>query len=163
VIPRKTTVTLTTRAKDYTSSKEKVDDTPPDLVPTSPPNPPTTGPLHLERPNLDTVIRPPPKGVVKKSAFNPHARAAQNYSIVEDLAQAPSAMSALEVLQSCPAQRRALLKAIGGIDPTDENLIVFDLKSIFQGYPHSLHFKYKLLLPTRAFVGRLLMRVPLRV
>jgi hypothetical protein len=160
---RKDTVTLTTRAKDYTSSKEKVDDTPPDLVSTSPPNPPTTGPLHLERPNLDTVIRPPPKGVVKKSAFNPHARAAQNYSIVEDLAQAPSAMSALEVLQSCPAQRRALLKAIGGIDPTDENLIVFDLKSIFPGYPHSLHSKYKLLLPTRAFVGQLLMRVPLRV
>ena len=72
---RKDTVTLTTRAKDYTSSKEKVGDTPPDLVSTSPPNPPSYGPLHLERPNLDTVIRPPPKGVVKKSAFNPHARA----------------------------------------------------------------------------------------
>jgi hypothetical protein len=72
----KDTVTLTTRAKDYTPSKEKVDDTPPDLVPTSPPNPPTTGPIHLKRPNLDTVIRPPRKGVVKKSAFNPHARAA---------------------------------------------------------------------------------------
>jgi hypothetical protein len=83
---------------DYTSSKEKVDDIPPDLISTAPLNPSTTGPLHLERPNLDTVIRPPPKGVVKKSAFNPHARAAQNYSIVEDLAQAPSAMSALEVL-----------------------------------------------------------------
>jgi len=68
------------------------------------------------------------KGVVKKSTFNPHARVAQNYSIVEDLAQAPSAMSALEVLQSCPAQRRALLKAIGGIDPTNMNLIVFDLE-----------------------------------
>jgi hypothetical protein len=82
---KKDTVTLTTRAKDYTPSKEKVDDTPPDLVSTSPPNPPTTGPLHLERPNLDIVIRPPPKGVVKKSTFNPHACAAQNYSIVEDL------------------------------------------------------------------------------
>jgi hypothetical protein len=53
---------------------------------------------------------------------------AQNYNIVEDLAQAPSAMSALEVLQSCPAQWKALLKAIGGIDPTDTNLIVFDLE-----------------------------------
>jgi hypothetical protein len=101
---KKDNVALTTRAKDYTPSKEKVDDLPPDLVQPSPPNPLINGPLHLERPNLDTVIRPPPKGVVKKSAFNPHARAAQNYSIVEDLAQAPSAMSALEVLQSCPAQ-----------------------------------------------------------
>jgi hypothetical protein len=53
---RKDTVTLTTRAKDYTSSKEKVDDTPPDLVSTSPPNPPTTSPLHLERPTPNTVI-----------------------------------------------------------------------------------------------------------
>jgi hypothetical protein len=111
------------------------------LVSTSPPNPPTTGPLHLKRPNLDTVIRPPPKGVVKKLAFNPHARAAQNYSIVEDLAQAPSAMSALEVLQSRPAQRRALLKAIGGIDPTDENLIVFDLNEHIPRLPTQLAFQ----------------------
>jgi hypothetical protein len=71
---------------------------------------------------------PAPKGVVKKLTFNPHARAAQNYRIVEDLAQAASVMSALEVIQSCPAQRRALLKEIGGIDPTDTNLIVFDLE-----------------------------------
>jgi hypothetical protein len=147
---RKDTVTLTTRAKDYTSSKEKVDDTPPDLVSTSPPNPPTTGPLHLERPNLDTVIRPPPKGVVKKSAFNPHARAAQNYSIVEDLAQAPSAMSALEVLQSCPAQRRALLKAIGGIDPTDENLIVFDLTEHIPRLPAQLAFQIQVVVADKS-------------
>jgi hypothetical protein len=125
---KKDNVSLTTRAKDYTPAKEKVDDLPPDLVQPSPPNPPTNDPLHLERSNLDTVIRPPPKGVVKKSAFNPHARAAQNYSIVEDMAQAPSTMFSLEVLQSCPAQRRALLKAIGGIDPIDTNPIVFNLE-----------------------------------
>jgi hypothetical protein len=34
-------------------------------------------------------------------------------------------MSSLEVLQSCPTQWKALLKAIGGIDPTDMNLIIF--------------------------------------
>jgi hypothetical protein len=49
-------VTLTTRAKDYTPSKEKVDESPPDLVQPSPPNPPTNGPLHIKRPSLDTVI-----------------------------------------------------------------------------------------------------------
>jgi hypothetical protein len=135
----KNNVTLTTRAKDYTPSKEKVDDLPPDLAQPSPPNPPTNVPLHIERPILDTVLRPP-KGVVKKSAFNPHARAAQNYSIVEDLAQAPSAMSALEVLQSCPAQRRALLKAIGGIDPTDSNLIVFNFDDHIPRLPPQLSF-----------------------
>jgi hypothetical protein len=53
---------------------------------------------------LDTVLRPPPKGVVQKSSFNPHARATKNYSIVEDITQATSAMSDLKVLQSCPTQ-----------------------------------------------------------
>jgi hypothetical protein len=121
-------VALTTQAKDYSSSKEKVDDLPPSLVQPSPATPPTNGPLHLERPSLDTVLRPPPKGVIQKSVFNPHACASQNYNIVEDLAQAPSAMSALEVPQSCPTQRKALLKAIGGIDPTNTNLIIFYLE-----------------------------------
>jgi hypothetical protein len=81
---------------------------------------------------------PPPKGVVWKLAFNPHAHAAQNYSIVEDLAQAPSAMLAPEVLQTCPAQRKALLKAIDGIDLTDTNLIVFDLDDHIPRLPPQL-------------------------
>ncbi|MCY6524812.1 hypothetical protein, partial [Actinobacillus pleuropneumoniae] len=41
-----------------------------------------------------------PKGSAKRATINPNARAAQNYSIVEDLGQSPCAMSALEVLQS---------------------------------------------------------------
>jgi hypothetical protein len=61
---KKNDITLTTRAKDYSSSKEKVDEIPPSLVQPSPTTPPTNGPLHLERPSLDTVLRPPPKGVV---------------------------------------------------------------------------------------------------
>ena len=36
--------------------------------------------------------------------------------MVEDLAQIPCAMSALEVLQSYPAQRNALLAALGSMD-----------------------------------------------
>jgi hypothetical protein len=83
-------------------------------------------------------------------AFNPHARAAQNYSIVEDLAQAPSAMSALEVLQSCPAQRRALLKSIGGIDPTDENLIVFDLNEHVPRFPAQLAFQIQVIVADKS-------------
>jgi hypothetical protein len=95
---KKNDVTLTTRAKDYSSSKEKVDEIPPSLVQPSPSTPPTNGPLHLEWSSLDIVLRPPPKGVVRKSAFNTHVRATQNYSIVEDLAQELSMMSSLEVL-----------------------------------------------------------------
>jgi hypothetical protein len=41
-------VALITRAKDYSPSKEKVDDLPPALVQPSPATPPTNGPLHLE-------------------------------------------------------------------------------------------------------------------
>ena len=57
-----------------------------------------------------------PKGVFKNTLHNPNARAASNYSVVEDLAQTPCAMSALEVLQSCPAQWDALLAALGSMD-----------------------------------------------
>jgi hypothetical protein len=96
---KKNDITLTTRAKDYSSSKEKVDAIPHSLVQPSPMNPPTNSPLHLEQPSLETVLHPPPKGIIRKSDFNPHACVVQNYSIVEDLAQAPSTMSALEVLQ----------------------------------------------------------------
>jgi hypothetical protein len=102
--------------------------------------PPTNGPLHLERLSLETVLWPPPKGVVWKLDFNPHARVAQNYNILEDLAQAPSAMSSLEVLQSCPTELKALLKAIGGIDPTDKNLIIFDLEDHIMRLPSQLTF-----------------------
>ena len=57
-------------------------------------------PLQIEKPNSFLVIKLPTKGILRKSSFNPHARAAQNYNIVEDLAISPSAMSILEVLQS---------------------------------------------------------------
>jgi hypothetical protein len=92
----------------------------------------------------------PRKVSLRNRTFNPHARAAQNYSIVEDLAQAPSAMSALEVLQSCPAQRRALLKAIGGIDPTDTNLIVFDLEDHIPRLPPQLAFQIQVVVADKS-------------
>ena len=66
-------------------------------------SPSVSDPLQNKKKNPDLLIKPPTKGVLRKLAFNPHARAAQNYNIVEDLAISPSAMSALEVLQSCPA------------------------------------------------------------
>jgi hypothetical protein len=53
-------VSLTTRAKDYSPSKEKVDDLPPALVQPSPLTPTANDPLHLERWSIDIVLRPPP-------------------------------------------------------------------------------------------------------
>jgi hypothetical protein len=111
--------------------------------------PPTNAPLHLEWLSLNTFLRPPPKGVVRKSSFNCHARAAQNYNIVEYLAQEPSAMSGVEVLQSCPIQRKALLKSIGGIDPTDMNLIIFDLEDHIPRLPPQLAFKIQVIVSNK--------------
>jgi hypothetical protein len=59
-------------------------------------------PLQIENTLGETMTRIP-KGVFKKDSHNPNARAAQNYSVVEDLSQTPCAMSTLEVLQSCPS------------------------------------------------------------
>jgi hypothetical protein len=50
-------------------------------------------------------------------------------------------MSALEVLQSCPTQRKPLLKSIGGIDPRDTNLIIFDLEDHIPRLPPQLAFQ----------------------
>ena len=47
-------------------------------------------------------------------------------------------MSALEVLQSFPSQRKALLSAIGGIDHTDSNLLTFDLENFIPRLPHQI-------------------------
>jgi hypothetical protein len=50
-------------------------------------------------------------------------------------------MSALKVLQSCPTQWKELLKAIGGIDPTDTNLIIFDLEDHIPRLPPQSEFQ----------------------
>ena len=59
-------------------------------------NPPS-GPLQIEKPTFESILRPP-KSTIRKATFNPSSCASQNYNIVEYLAQAPCAMSALEVL-----------------------------------------------------------------
>ena len=66
--------------------------------------------------------------------------ATQHYSIVEDLVQAPCAMSALEVLQSCPTQHKALLSSIGGVGPSYLSLISFDLDNYEPHLPPSVTF-----------------------
>jgi hypothetical protein len=65
----------------------------------SPPPPPE---MNLQIKKLEPPPRTP-KGVLKHSTHNPNARSTQNYSIVEDLGQAPCEMSSLEVLQKCPS------------------------------------------------------------
>ena len=78
--------------------------------------------------------------------YDPNARATQHYNIVEDLAQAPSSMSALETLQSYPSQQKSLLSAIRGIDPTDSNLIYFDVENHVLCLPHRIPFLIKVII-----------------
>ena len=111
--------------------------------------PPISEPLHIEKPNYFLVIKLPTKGVLQKLAFNPHARYASNYNIVEDLAISPSEMSALEVLQPCPAQRKLLLSAIIFIDPQDSNLMVFDIENFVPRLPHQMDFHIPVLVKSR--------------
>jgi hypothetical protein len=54
-------------------------------------------------------------------------------------------MSALEVLQSCLAQRKELLSAIGGFDPNDSNMISFDLETHIPRLSHQLAFQIQFL------------------
>ena len=52
-------------------------------------------------------------------AHNPHPKASRNYSVVDDLAQSPATISALEVLQTFLPQRKILLTYLKAINPSD--------------------------------------------
>jgi hypothetical protein len=50
-------------------------------------------------------------------------------------------MSALEVLQHCPSQRRMLLAALGTVDPESSNHIMFNLDNYASRLFHQLFFQ----------------------
>ena len=87
-------ISIATWSKDYTRLRQAAGKE----IANGPPPSPASGPLQIERPSTEPVVRPPSKGVLRKSSYNPNARAAQHYSIFEDLTQVPSAISALEIL-----------------------------------------------------------------
>ena len=97
-------------------------------------------PLSIENPTLDMILCPP-KSTLRKAIFNPNARAAQFYNVVEDLAQAPCAMSTLEVLQSFPTPCKNLLTALGSLDPDNTNLIHFNVENYKSRLQHKLAFQ----------------------
>ena len=107
---------------------------------TSSPESSSNVPLSIENPTLDMILHPP-KSTLRKKVFNPNARAAQFYNVVEDLAQAPCAMSTLEVLQSCPTQRKNLLNALGALNPDNTNLIHFNVENYKSMLPHKIAFQ----------------------
>jgi hypothetical protein len=100
-------------------------------------NPPL--PLHIEK-TLGETMTSIPKGVFKKYSYNPNARATQNYSVVEDLSQTPCAMSALEVLQIFPSQRKALLVALGSAETCHLGMTMLDTSDLKPRLPY--HFAF---------------------
>ena len=125
-------VDLATRAKNY----EKQPEGEPSTHADSPSLPQSNGPLTFEKTTFKAPSHPS-KGTLR-CTHNMNAQAAQHYSIVEDLAQAACAMSALEVLQSYPSQRNALLQAIGVVDSVDASLLYFYPENSEPCLPHSI-------------------------
>jgi hypothetical protein len=107
-------------------------------------------PLQIEK-TLGETMTCIPKGAFKKSSHNPNARAAQNYFVVEDLSQIPCAMSALEVLQSCPAQRKALLTPLGSTETCNPGTIMLDTTDLKPHLPYHVAFQIVVAHPTKAF------------
>jgi hypothetical protein len=123
-------VNVATRSRYYISSQAI-----PGLE--SPP-PPLEMTLQIEKPEpLSHIL----KGVLNLSTHNPNVRATQNYSIVEDLGQTPYAMSALEVPQTCPSQRNALLSTLGAIEPIGSKVIKFDILDVKPHLPYHVAFQ----------------------
>ena len=78
---------------------------------------------------------------IHRVANNTIARSAISYSIVDDLAQTPIAMSALEVVKNFLTQRKALLAALRAMDPSDPKLITFDMENEELWMPSTIAFQ----------------------
>jgi hypothetical protein len=132
---------ISTRAHDYskpsTSEKGKEDELP-------------SLPLQIEK-MLGEIMTHIPKGAFKKYSHNPNARAAQNYSVVEDLSQTPCAMSSLEVLQSYPSQRKSLLTTLGSIKTCNLGTIMLDTTDLKPCLPYHVAFQIVVAYPTKTF------------
>jgi hypothetical protein len=50
-------------------------------------------------------------------------------------------MFALKIVKNCPSQHKALLNAIGGIDPLYSKLMTFYLDNATSHLPHSIVFQ----------------------
>ena len=57
---------------------------------------------------------------------NPNTQATHNENVVEKIAQAPCAMSSMEVLQYCCKQRNELLSSTRVVDPFDVTSVTLD-------------------------------------
>ena len=71
---------------------------------------------------------------------NPNAQAAHNENVVEEITQAPCAMSTMEVLQYCPSQIKELSSSTRFVDPFDVTLITLYLDQSTCRIPFNVAF-----------------------
>ena len=78
------TINLNNRSHSYHKLVEKKDRNPSSFKVPSTSSPPSSsnGPLVIEKPNLDLIVRPP-KATLRKVVFNINAQAVQLYNVVE--------------------------------------------------------------------------------
>jgi hypothetical protein len=140
---------ISTRAHNYSkpsaSEKGKEDDLP-------------SLPLQIEK-MLGETMTCIPKGAFIKSSHNPNARAAQNYPVVEDLSQTPCAISSLEVLQSFPSQRKALLTALGSTETCNMGTIMLYTTDLKPRLPYQVAFQIVVAYPTNFFTWNIFHKV----
>jgi hypothetical protein len=96
-------------------------------------------PLHIEK-TLGETMTHIPNGAFKKYYHNPNVRVAQNYFVVKNLSQTPCAMSSLEVLQSFPSQRKALLASLGSTETCNLGTIMLDTTDLKSHLPYHVAF-----------------------
>ena len=107
----------------------------------------TTSGASTSAPTAPLTISKIPIEPFPKMANGPNRRASNyskvthNYSIMDDLPQSPTDMSTLEVLQSCPKQRKSLLSALGAIDPVDTRMMAFDFDKATPRLPSMVTFQ----------------------
>jgi hypothetical protein len=100
---------------------------------------------------MDETMTHIPKGAFKKASHNPNARAAQNYSVLDDLSQTPYAMFSFEVLQNFPLQRKALLSALGSVDTCNPGMIMLGTTDLKPRLPYQVTFQIVVAHPTKSF------------
>jgi hypothetical protein len=57
------------------------------------------------------------------------------------MGKTPCVMSPLEVLQTCPSQRNALLSALGALEPSGSKIIKFDVTDVKLCLPYHVDFQ----------------------
>ena len=102
-------INLQTRSRQYNKPPTTSVPEPPPSVSTEPLSTPN-GPLQIPQPKVEVCTKIP-KGPLRRNVSS--RKAIHSYSIIDDLAQSPTAISMLEILQSCPSQQKYLLSAMG--------------------------------------------------